>query len=399
VAGIKSNKRKSTIKQYGGGALGVGLGAIGGGVVGAAGSLGALLGGAGTPKKGYSGGGNFGYSKTAPKGSIKKSDPSALGKLWDSSARMRQQQAQLRAQADQKPVEEDTSTPFDNLWSLLQQGGGSFDPNNVQVDTSAYDSQEKTARQNGADADAKLNAMYRQLAQSYLDDNADTKAAYAQTRASVGQAADQATNDIKSSYTSSTNDLNSMLSKLGIQDTAKVIGNKGTSLQGDQAATLSGVAANKGANLAATDANSAAAQEYNRNISSAAKLEGATQRAGNQQNLSKVLASIAAARTNAVNSARQSAAQAAASSQGDTFSSALALAKAQQDYLQNQQELKNDSAAAQAKQDASDFQAAQGLNKQNSSRASQIAGSIAQFMRNGMSYEDALKRAQALYGK
>jgi hypothetical protein len=100
-----------------------------------------------------------------------------------------------------------------------------------------------------------------------------------------------------------------------------------------------------------------------------------------------------------VNSARQSAAQAAASSQGDTFSSALALAKAQQDYLQNQQELKNDSAAAQAKQDASDFQAAQGLNKQNSSRASQIAGSIAQFMRNGMSYEDALKRAQALYGK
>jgi hypothetical protein len=246
VAGIKSNKRKSTIKQYGGGALGVGLGAIGGGVVGAAGSLGALLGGAGTPKKGYSGGGNFGYSKTAPKGSIKKSDPSALGKLWDSSARMRQQQAQLRAQADQKPVEEDTSTPFDNLWSLLQQGGGSFDPNNVQVDTSAYDSQEKTARQNGADADAKLNAMYRQLAQSYLDDNADTKAAYAQTRASVGQAADQATNDIKSSYTSSTNDLNSMLSKLGIQDTAKVIGNKGTSLQGDQAATLSGSCSEQG---------------------------------------------------------------------------------------------------------------------------------------------------------
>jgi hypothetical protein len=352
---------------------------------------------AGGAKPGFSGGGSFGYSKSAPKGSIKKSDPSALGKLWDSSVRMRQQQTQLREQAAQKPVQEDNSTPFDNLWSLLQ-GGGSFDPNSVQVDTSAFDNQEKTARQNGSDADAKLNAMYRQLAQSYLDDNAGTKAAYAQTRASVGQAADQATNDVKSSYASSTNDLSNMLSKLGIQDSAKVIGNKGTSLQGDQAATLSGIAANKGANLAATDANSAAAQEYNRNISSAAKLEGATQRAGNQQTLSKVLASIAAARTNAVNSARQSAAQAAASSQGDSFSNALALAKAQQDYLQNKQELKNGSASAKAKQEASDFQAAQGLNKQNTSRASQIAGSIAQFMRNGMSYEDALKRAQALYG-
>lgn len=351
----------------------------------------------GGSKKGYSGGGSFGPPKAAaPKGSIKKSDPNALKQLWDSSERMRQQQTALRQQA--AAPQEDTSTPFDNLAALLG-GGGGFDPNSVQVDTSAYDNQERTARATGADADAKLQAMYRQLSQSYLDDNANTKATYDQSANNLSQIADQTSNDVKQTAQSSTGDLVNMLSRLGIQDTGKVIANKGTSLAGDTNAVLNGIENNKGANLAANAANGTAAQEYNRNISSAANLEGTTQRAENQQNLSKVLQSIASARTNAVNQAKQSAAQAAAASQGDAFSNALQLAQAQEKYRSDQSDRQLQSQQLQSKQDSSDFSAAQGLNKQSTSKSSAVASAIAGFMRNGMSYEDALKRAQALFGK
>lgn len=374
------------------------LAAIGGGVIGAAGLgagiLGSALGGA-KAASGIKGGAKAGTLNPAPKGSIKQSDPSALKKLWDSSERMRQQQTQLRLQA-QQPVE-DNSTPFDGLAALLG-GGGSFDPNSVQIDTSAFDQQEKTARANGADADAKLQAMYRQLAQSYIDDNAGTRAAYVQNANNLSSASDQAASEVKQTAKSSTSDLIGMLSKLGIQDAAKVAVNNGTTLAGDTNATLNGIAANKGAALTANSNNRAAAEEYNRNISSAAKLEGTTQRATNQQNLSKVLQSIAMQRTNAVNQARQSAAQAAASAQGDAFSNALQLAQAQEKYRSDQADRELQAQTNKSKQDASDFSAAQGLNKQQTSKSSAIASAIAGFMRQGMSYEDALKRAQALFG-
>ncbi len=348
---------------------------------------------------GYQGGGAFGVAKPPKQAAA----PNKGG--WDSFFRATKnltdqaKRVALNAQNPPQPLQtQDNSTPFDDLAALIG-GGGSFDPNSIQVDTSAYDNQERTARQNGADADVKLQAMYRQLAQSYLDDNANTKSAYAQSAANLGQASDQAANEVKQAAQTSTSDLIGMLSKLGIQDTGRVLANKGTTIAGDTNATLNGIAANKGANLAANEANSAAAQEYNRNISSAANLEGTTQRAENQQNLSKVLQSIASARTNAVNQAKQSAAQAAASSQGDAFSNALQLAQAQQKYRGDEADRQLQAQQLQSKSDASDFSAAQGLNKQSTSKSSAVASAIANFMRNGMSYEDALKRAQALFGK
>lgn len=396
MAEVKSNKRST---QYGqkkpviGGSIGGGI--LGGGILGGAlnNPVGKSILGGGLlnrpkPSQPYKGGGSFntpqkqgGWSKDFTQ--LFKSLPKTVTDIGTTAA------GQFASQ---------DRTPFDDLASLIGGMGGGFDPNSVQVDTSAYDNQEKTARQNGADADAKLQAMYRQLAQSYLDDNAGTKAAYDRSAGALSQASDQAASEVKQAASSSTSDLVGMLSKLGIQDTGKVLANKGTTLAGDTNAVLNGIAANKGANLAANESNSAAAQEYNRNISSAANLEGTTQRAENQQNLSKVLQSIAAARTNAVNQAKQSAAQAAASSQSNAFSNALQLAQAQEKWRGDQADRQLQMQQGQAKQDSSDFNAAQGLNKQNTNKSAAIASAIQGFMRNGMSYEDALKRAQALFG-
>ena len=155
-----------------------------------------------------------------------------------------------------------------------------------------YDPQRATARQNAAEADARLEAMYRQLRGSIDADAPVLQQAYQTAIDSTAQnaATAQAQTQAASDNAQARND--QVLANLGIQQAAGNQIQEGRDL-GTQ--TAGNIAAQASKGQAAGDrlvSNQATALQHNTNIGNAAGLEGNLQRAANQAKLNALLAQI-----------------------------------------------------------------------------------------------------------
>ena len=155
-----------------------------------------------------------------------------------------------------------------------------------------YDPQRATARQNAAEADARLEAMYRQLRGSIDADAPVLQQAYQTAIDATAQnaATAQAQTQAASDNAQARND--QVLANLGIQQAAGNQIQEGRDL-GTQ--TAGNIAAQASRGQAAGDrlvSNQATALQHNTNIGNAAGLEGNLQRAANQAKLNALLAEI-----------------------------------------------------------------------------------------------------------
>ncbi len=166
--------------------------------------------------------------------------------------------------------------------SLIGGGGGGVN----------YDPQRATARANASEADARLEAMYRQLRGSIDADAPVIQQAYQTAIDSTAQnaATAQAQTQAASDNAQTRND--QVLANLGIQQAAGNQIQEGRDL-GTQ--TAGNIAAQASKGQAAGDrlvSNQATALSHNTNIGNAAGLEGNLQRAANQAKLNALLAEI-----------------------------------------------------------------------------------------------------------
>ena len=166
--------------------------------------------------------------------------------------------------------------------SLIGSGGGGVN----------YDPQRATARANASEADARLEAMYRQLRGSIDADAPVIQQAYQTAIDSTAQnaATAQAQTQAASDNAQARND--QVLANLGIQQAAGNQIQEGRDL-GTQ--TAGNIAAQASKGQAAGDrliSNQATALSHNTNIGNAAGLEGNLQRAANQAKLNALLAEI-----------------------------------------------------------------------------------------------------------
>lgn len=155
-----------------------------------------------------------------------------------------------------------------------------------------YDPQRATARQNAGEADARLEAMYRQLRGSIDADAPVLQKAYQTAIDSTAQnaATAQAQTQAASDNAQARND--QVLANLGIQQAAGNQIQEGRDL-GTQ--TAGNIAAQASKGQAAGDrlvSNQATALQHNTNIGNAAGLEGNLQRAANQAKLNALLSEI-----------------------------------------------------------------------------------------------------------
>lgn len=155
-----------------------------------------------------------------------------------------------------------------------------------------YDPQRATARQNASEADARLEAMYRQLRGSIDADAPVLQQAYQTAIDSTAQnaATAQAQTQAAADNAQARND--QVLANLGIQQAAGNQIQEGRDL-GTQ--TAGNIAAQASKGQAAGDrlvSNQATALQHNTNIGNAAGLEGNLQRAANQAKLNALLSEI-----------------------------------------------------------------------------------------------------------
>lgn len=193
-----------------------------------------------------------------------------------------------------------------------------------------YDPQRATARQNASEADARLEAMYRQLRGSIDADAPVLQKAYQTAIDSTAQnaATAQAQTQAASDNAQARND--QVLANLGIQQAAGNQIQEGRDL-GTQ--TAGNIAAQASKGQAAGDrlvSNQATALQHNTNIGNAAGLEGNLQRAANQAKLNALLAEI---------DQKEQQDNAAAASSG--FSKQLSLANSLLDFDRYNQEQQN----------------------------------------------------------
>lgn len=207
-----------------------------------------------------------------------------------------------------------------------------------------YDPQRGTLRQNAAENDARLEAMYNQLRGSIDADAPAIQQAYQQaidataSNSANAQAQTQAAADAAMARN------NEVLGNLGIQQAQGNIIQQGTDLN-TQAAGDIAAQASKG--QAAGDrlvSNQATALQHNTNIGNAAGLEGNLQRAQNQARLQALLADIDMAEQEANRASQQN-------NFGQQFSLAQALLNEQQ-YNQSRQDELQMSAAEMLNQQA-----------------------------------------------
>ena len=186
-------------------------------------------------------------------------------------------------EADPPPVG-DTQLP--SFMSFLQQAMGmSGGPERI-----SYDPQRADARRRGAEYDARIAAMYNQLANSMRDDGAgiqknfqgaidDTAARSAETQQAIQGASDSA--DARNME---------VLRNLGIEDAQAGIIQGGRDLNTQAAGNVAEAAARGQIAGDALTQNQQAAGAHNANLVGAAGLEGNLQRARVQSELSSLLA-------------------------------------------------------------------------------------------------------------
>lgn len=177
---------------------------------------------------------------------------------------------------------------------LIGGGGGGTD----------YSAIENTLRKNTGEADARLEAMYRQLRGSIDQDAPQIAATHDEAISGVNAATDAGVSNINNAYNSTRDEQTRQLQALGIGDAAAVLAQNGNAAA-DQAGAVTGLETNRGANVNQLTANKAAAQTYNTNIGNAAGLEGNLQRAALQQGLADRLAEMQTQRSAEQDNSRQ----------------------------------------------------------------------------------------------
>ena len=153
-----------------------------------------------------------------------------------------------------------------------------------------YDPLRAAARGRFTEGDAKLEAMYRQLANSIGGQASSIGQNYDTGAAALNQNAAQGQNTIEAAYDSARDAQTRQLQQLGIQDAAAVTASRGTDAAGDQAAALSGIEQNRAANVGANEAARQSGLAQNASSVSAAGLAGAEQRGRLSAELNQLLA-------------------------------------------------------------------------------------------------------------
>lgn len=155
-----------------------------------------------------------------------------------------------------------------------------------------YDPQRQAARDRATEADARLEAMYRQLRGSIDADAPVLQQAY-QTAIDSGRQNTAQAQAQAQAATDSANARNSeVLANLGIQEAAGNAIQNGTDLNSQTAQQIGDLAARGQASGDRLVSNQATALQHNTNIGNAAGLEGNLQRASNQARLQALLAEI-----------------------------------------------------------------------------------------------------------
>lgn len=185
------------------------------------------------------------------------------------------------------PVEEKEKTLADYLQQALGLLGGAGIGGGVN-----YDPQRATARQQAGEADARLEAMYRQLRGSIDADAPVLQQGFQQAIDSTAQNAQNAQAQAQAASDNATARNDQVLANLGIQQAAGNQIQEGRDLGTQTAGNIAAMAAKGQAAGDRLVSNQATALAHNTNIGNAAGLEGNLQRAANQSRLASLLADI-----------------------------------------------------------------------------------------------------------
>ena len=170
-----------------------------------------------------------------------------------------------------------------------------------------YDALSGQLRTNGAQGDAKLQAMYDQLSRSVAAEAPAIRQNYAGTGASITQNATDANNMVQQSYNSTRDAQTKQLAALGIGDAAGVLASNGGLAARDQSMASSSIAQKQQAALDSNAAHSASAVQYNTGVGNAAQLAGTEARSALQRQLSTKLAELESAKASAKTSGARNA--------------------------------------------------------------------------------------------
>lgn len=162
----------------------------------------------------------------------------------------------------------------------------------VGVNRVSYDPQRQTARSNASEADARLEAMYRQLKGSIDADESKIAAAYTTARDAGNASAAQAQQAVQDASNAANARNDEVLANLGISDAQKQIIGEGRDLASQTARQVGDMGAKQQAAATNLSELQASGVQQNRSIGNAAALEGNTQRAQNQAKLQALLAQI-----------------------------------------------------------------------------------------------------------
>lgn len=155
-----------------------------------------------------------------------------------------------------------------------------------------FDPERNAARSTAAEADARYEAMYRQLRGSIDADAPKIQAAYTQAIDNTNAGAERAQGNAQAAVDASQARNQSVLGNLGIQDAnAQIIG-EGRDANTQAAAAIGDMAQAQQAATTNLTANQASSVQQNQSIGNAAGLEGNLQRAQNQAKLQSLLAQI-----------------------------------------------------------------------------------------------------------
>lgn len=155
-----------------------------------------------------------------------------------------------------------------------------------------YDPQRNAARDNASEADMRIGAMYKQLADSIAADQPGIQAAYQQAIDETNSGSQAAQQSVQAATDAASARNQSVLANLGIGDANQQIIAQGRDANSAAANTMADMAASQQADANALTQNQATAVQQNRSIGSAAGLEGNLQRAQNQAKLQALLAQI-----------------------------------------------------------------------------------------------------------
>jgi hypothetical protein len=179
-----------------------------------------------------------------------------------------------------------------------------------------FSAQRNQLKSNAASGDARLNAMYQQLQNSYNADAPKLQGYYDTSAAEQKKAADEAAATTAQGYNQARQAQTQQFQQLGIPEAAGVLAANGANAARDQSVANSEIAKSRNINAQQTSSNKASALTYNTKVAQAAGAEGNSQRATLQRTLAQKLADIESQQQQA-NASQQSNVMSLAQALGD----------------------------------------------------------------------------------